>query len=59
MDLQGEHISRACEDHYLVIMNDGSPTFMFSPNVSSIIDLSITSRALLANQIITQDLQWQ
>jgi len=32
-DLQGEYISRACEDYHLVIMNDGSPTFMSSPNV--------------------------
>jgi len=44
-DPQGEHISRTCEDHHLVMMNDGSPTFLSPPNFSfSIIDLSIASR---------------
>jgi len=59
-DLQGEHISKACEDCRLVIMNDGSPTFMSSPSVSSsIIDLSIASRslALLTSLVTTQDLR--
>jgi len=58
-DLQGEYISRACEDYYLVIMNDGSPTFIYAPNVSSsTIDLTIASRplAILANQVTIQDL---
>jgi len=58
-DLQGEYISKTCEDCHLVIMNDGSPTFRSSSNVSfSIIDLSIASSslALLATQVTTQDL---
>jgi len=58
-DLQGEHISKACESNRLVIMNDGLPTFMSSPNVSSsIIDLSIASGslAMLSSLITTQDL---
>jgi len=58
-DQQGEYISKTCEYCHLVIMNDGSLTFMSSPNVSSsIIDLTIASRslALLATQVTTQDL---
>jgi len=58
MDPQGKHISRACENHHLVIMNDSSPMFLSSSNVSSsIIDLSIASRslALFVNQETIQD----
>jgi len=56
-DSQGEHISWACEAFHLVIINDGSPTFLSSS--SSVIDLSIkTSRSLvfLVNLSTTQDL---
>jgi len=50
-DPQGENISRAC-DSLRLIMNDGSPTFLSSPDFfSSVIDLSIASGplALLAD----------
>jgi len=41
-DSQGENISRACDAFGLVVLNNGSPTFLSSPNFSSsIIDISI------------------
>jgi len=58
-DSQGEAISRACEAFGLIILNDGFPTFLSSPNFSSsVIDLSIASRPLvrLTDTETTQDL---
>jgi len=59
IDSQGEIISRACDIFNLIVLNDGLPTFLSSPNLSSsVIDLSIASRplALLVDAETIQDL---
>jgi len=58
-DSQRERISQESEACHLVIMNDGQPTFLSSPNFSSsVIDLFIASKPLapLINQETYQDL---
>jgi len=59
IDNQGEAILRASDNHNLVIMNDGHPTFISSSgHASSSIDLSIGSRnlQLLSSVTTLQDL---
>jgi len=57
-DSQGKCISQEIEAYQLVIMNDGQPTFLSSPNTATIIDLSIVTRSLapLINLETYQDL---
>jgi len=44
VDCQGDVIMRACNAHSLIVLNDGSPTFISSSgHASSNIDLSIAS----------------
>jgi len=59
VDRQGDVIMRACDTPSLIILNDGSPTFISSSgHASSNIDLSIASRdlGLLALANTLQDL---
>jgi len=47
VDRQGELILQACDDNQLIILNDGSPTFIASSGTfESTIDLTIISREL-------------
>jgi len=59
MDCQGDAIMRACDAHSMVVINDGSSTFISSSgHASSVIDLTIASRdlGLLATANTLRDL---